>query len=89
MPLDTNQHYAVSDRPIDTNGHLNRAAICLYRADHLHIGPIQTEYLWRAAEHLKLAGQEVLAMRVEEITADGFGGNLRPVEDAVRELLKP
>lgn len=71
---------AVATRPISIYGHLNRAAICLFRADHLHIGWLQSEYLERAAEHLRAAGHPELAERVD--------GDLRRVTDAVRELLE-
>lgn len=72
---------AIAAKPIDTNGHLNRAAICLYRADHLHNGYLRNGYLEHAAQHLRLAGQEALANQVED------DRDLRGAEDAVRALL--
>jgi hypothetical protein len=67
---------------------LTQATVKIHRILDLdRIGYLHDRMLGELSALLTEAGQPELAARVDVIAADGFGGDLRPIETAARELL--
>lgn len=82
-------HYAVCDRPdlVARAEHLRRASVRLQQADDIaRLGYLRDQTLAEAADHLRAAGADALAARVEALIERGGIGDLAAIDAAVREM---